>query len=154
MEIGLINLIRKNYSIARITLRSGKLNLFTDSTGMNNFTVITKKDKESYDPMSVDLRRINLSNIWFVYSDQKYDLTISGKIDNARLKGNIAAKSLLLTADSKITFNQFRLRNYMVRNHIPSELDIEMHRNEYGSHFRKSRLSMDDWEVLMTTILK
>ncbi len=150
VEIGLINLIRKNYSIARITLRSGKLNLFTDSTGMNNFTVITKKDKESYDPMSVDLRRINLSNIWFVYSDQKYDLTISGKIDNARLKGNIAAKSLLLTADSKITFNQFRLRNYMVRNHVPSELDIEMHRNEYGFHFRKSRLSMDDWEVLMT----
>ena len=32
VEIGLINLIRKNYSIARITLRSGKLNLFTDST--------------------------------------------------------------------------------------------------------------------------
>lgn len=150
VEIGLINLIRKDYSIARITIRSGRLNLFTDSTGMNNFTISTKKDNESYDPMNIDLRRINLSNIWFVYSDQKSDLTISGKIDNARLKGNIAAKSLLLTADSKITFDQFRLKNFMVRNHIPSELDIEMHRNEYGFHFRKSRLSMDDWEVLMT----
>lgn len=149
VEIGLINLIRKDYSIARITIRSGRLNLFADSSGMNNFTISTK-DKESYDPLNLDLRRINLSNIRFIYSDQKSDLNISGFIDDARLKGNIAAKSLLLTADSKITFDQFRLKNFIVRNHIPSELDIEMHRNEYGFHFRKTRLSVDDWEVLMT----
>ncbi len=150
VEIRMLNLLKKDYSIARITLRSGKLNLYTDSNGLTNYKISVDKGESGSPAANFDLNRISYTEIGFLYLDKKADLTIKGTLNDGRLKGTITGDNMLFNASSDITLNVIRLKNFSVNNIIPADVEIDMHKNQYRTLFRQAKLEIEDWKILMS----
>ena len=105
-----IDMLRGAYTFTKISLRSGNLNLFTDTSGHYNYDISKNEDKTAgADNVKLNFNRINLSDVGFVYNDLRVDLIIKGIFKDGRLKSKIRGNNIDFDGNSKVIFNLFQL---------------------------------------------
>lgn len=93
IEINLIKLLFKDYSIKRIVGEDGELNLSVNKEGIQNFDVFKKSSGADDKSSSVNLSGILLKNFRYKYNDVKHSVLLHGFINRVILKGNIKKDS-------------------------------------------------------------
>lgn len=88
VEINLIKLLFKNYSISRIVAENGEINLAVNQEGLQNFDIF-KKSSEQGGKTSVNLYGILLKNFNYNYTDKKHELNFTGFAEKISLTGHI-----------------------------------------------------------------
>ena len=146
-----IDMLRGAYTFTKITVRSGRLNLFTDTTGHYNYN-ISKNENETAgtDNVKLNLNRINLSDVGFVYNDLRVDLVIKGVFKDGRIKSKIRGSNIDFDGNSKVVFELFQLGSTAIRQNIPAELEVGLNQNEKGTFFRKSTMRIENWDFILT----
>ncbi len=146
-----IDMLRGAYTFTRISIKSGKLNLFTDTSGYNNYNISKNKEKTAgTDDVKLNLNRINLSDVEFVYNDLRVDLVIGGIFKDGQLRSKIRGNNIDFDGNSKVIFDLFKLGSISIRQSIPAELEVALNQNEKGTFFKKSTMRIENWDFVLT----
>jgi hypothetical protein len=145
----MIDLLKGDYTFTSITVKSGNLNLFTDTAGRDNYDV-SQEDNKNVSRTSLNLNRINLSDIMVVYNDRNADLTINSMFRNSRIKSRISGNNIDFESNTAMIIEQFQLGNFIIKQRIPADVEAGLSQNEKGIFFRKSTLSIYTWDFILT----
>ncbi len=146
-----IDMLRGAYTFTKISVRSGNLNLFTDTSGHYNYDISKNEDKTAgTDNVKLNFNRINLSDVGFVYNDLRVDLIIKGIFKDGRLRSKIRGNNIDFDGNSKVIFNLFQLGSTSIRQSIPADLEVGLNQNEKGTFFRKSTMRIENWDFVLT----
>jgi hypothetical protein len=143
LEFRLTDIIKGKYTIEKIGARTGKVYFFTDSAGRVNYNISVKNSTQSGESTTIDLRRINITDINAYYNSLSAHLIISGVIKTGKLKSRIAGNTIDFTAGTEISIDRFQLYEFRTDKSIPAKLDLSLQSTRSGIRFRKSTLSVD-----------
>ncbi len=146
-----IDMIRGAYTFTKITVRSGSLKLYTDSSGSSNYDISGSKDGNSDDDnVRLNLNRIDLWDVDFLYNDRRVDLNLAGVFKDGRFKSRIRGKNIDFEGNSKVIFKLFQLGKISLRQSIPADIEIGLDQNEKGTFFKKSTMRIENWDFVLT----
>ena len=145
-----IDMIKGAYTFTTINIRSGKLSLFTDTSGKYNYDFAGNEGTESEDKVRLNLNRINLSDVRFVYNDLRAYLVIGGVFQEGRIKSKIRGNNIDFEGNSRVNFELFRLGSFSIKSNVPAELDVGLNQNDKGIFFRKSTMRIENWDFVLT----
>lgn len=83
------DILEKKYIINEIVLNKGTANLYVDSKGRDNYTIV-KEDNQSTDSdtLQINLQSIRLNQMNIRYDDRELDFFMNGDIESTVLSGN------------------------------------------------------------------
>ncbi len=150
VDFKMIDLLRGVYTFKTITVRSGNLNLYTDSTGKYNYS-FTKKVIDDYEGrVRLNLERINIADVRLLYHDLRVDLIIRCILTNGRLKSRIRGSNIDFDGNSEVLFNSISLGKTSFNHHFLARMDVGLNKNDKGIFFRKSVMSFDKQDIKLT----
>ncbi len=146
------DLIFGNYTVNRIVVRSGQVNLLTDSEGKINYDIYWKGTKESDQEggLKLNLDRIFLSYVRAVYSDLSSNLLIEGLVTDGQLKSRISGNNIDFYADSRLLIELFQADNLKISRSFMADANLNLHKTDSGVKFSKGILKVEDWDFLVT----
>ena len=145
MEFSITDIINGIYNIDRVGIKEGHFNIFTDTAGLVNYEITTKNGKDTGDDLTIDLDRINVTDIKANYNNQATKLIIKGLIETGRLKSRISGGEIDFIATSGMRIDLFRLYNTSVTKSIRADLDVNLHSSDSGILFNKGTLRIENF---------
>jgi hypothetical protein len=146
-----IDMLRGAYTFTKITVRSGNLNLYTDTSGNYNYNISKSKNEKTDDNnVKLNLNKINLTDVGFQYNDLRVSLVIRGIFKDGRFGSKIRGNNIDFDGNSKVIFNLFQLGSTSIRPRIPADLEVSLNQNEKGIFFRKSTMRIENWDIVLT----
>jgi hypothetical protein len=147
VEFKLTDILKGIYTIERIGARVGRANFFTDTTGHVNYNISVKNSKSENDETTIDLERINLTDINTYYHNLATHLIINGTIKTGRLKSRISGNNIDFTAGTELQIKNFQLYNFMINKSIEAKLDLNLQSSKSGVLFRKGTIHIDNYDI-------
>ncbi len=102
VSLKLTHLIKKNYTVDRIYLKKGYVNILTGSDGKSNLNIWEKNSGSEGGGVSLDLKNIRIDKTFFSYINATTGFRISGEIDNASSKLSLSGNETSLSLSSII----------------------------------------------------
>ena len=147
MEFRITDILKGIYNIERIGARAGKANFFTDTAGHVNYNISVKSNGNESNGTTIDLNRINLTDIDAYYNNLSTHLIIDGTIKNGRLKSRISGDNIDFIAATEMIINRFQLYNFNINKSIEAKLDLNILSSKIGIKFRKGILQIDNYDI-------
>jgi hypothetical protein len=145
------DMLKGAYTFTRITISSGNLNLFTDTSGHYNYDVSKSTDVTSnQDNIILNFDRINLSDVRFVYNDLRVSLIMKGRFKDGKAKSKVINENIDFDGKSAVVFDLFQIGDNAIKQSIPADLEVGLNQNEKGIFFRKSTLRIENWDFILT----
>lgn len=146
MEFKLTDILKGIYTIERISAREGRANFFTDSTGHVNYNISVKNNKPGKGETTIDLKRINLSDMDACYNSISAHLIIRGTVKSGRLKSRISGGNIDFIAIADMKINSFDLYKFRIDKTIAAKIDLALLSSKSGIAFRKGTLHIDNYD--------
>ncbi len=146
-------LLKGSYNFEGITVRSGRLNFYTDTSGRYNYVIARQGSKNEGGHYSLDLDRINLSGVDVLYHDLKLRLKIKGNISSSRFRSTITEKEISFEGVSDAECRFFQLKGYTLTRPFGAKLDVGLKRNAKGYFFRKSTMHLREGDMVLTGLI-
>jgi hypothetical protein len=146
VEFKITDIILGNYTIERIHANTGKANFLTDTTGMVNYDVSVRSEKEGPSNISIDLQNIYVSDIKCYYNNLANKLIIYGVVNKGTLKSRIHGENLRFIAIGKLQIDSLSLYDFKINKKIESDADIDLDKTKSGIKFRKSNFNIDNYD--------
>ena len=143
------DLLKGQYTFEGISIRSGRLNFYTDTSGHYNYVIAKQTGKNEKSHYSVKLDRINLSDVKVLYHDLNLKLTMKGVALSSRFKSRINENEIDFggTLDAELTY--FNLKGYILTKPFEANMDVGVNRNKRGYFFRKSTMHLKEGDVVL-----
>lgn len=146
VEFSITDVIKGIYNIDRITVRSGRLNLFSDLKGAVNYEISASSGSDtSSGSFILNLEKINVSGIRVIYNNAATKLLIRGYLNNGRLKSRIEGDNIDFSAAGSMKIDYFRLYDYALSRSIPAEVDLNLFSSKKGIMINKSNFSLNNY---------
>lgn len=145
VEFKITDIIKGNYTIERIGARDGKMFLFSDVSGFVNYDVSVKTDKPGTDDITIDLKRINLTNIKAYYNNLATKLIIDGIISNGKLKSRISGENIDFTAVAETEIRRFQLYGTTISKPVKAAFDLSLLSTKEGVRFNKGSMTVENF---------
>ena len=146
VEFKITDIINGIYNIERIGAKVGKLNFFTDTAGHVNYDISLKNKSSGSEDITINLEKINLSDIDVYYNSLEIKLITNGIIKSGRLKSRISGDIIDFTAVSDLKISGFQLYNTKITRSISAGLDLTLQRTKKGFQFKKSILTIENYD--------
>src|SRR5450759_411595 len=102
VEFKITDILKGIYKIERVSASTGKMNLYTDTTGSVNYDISVKNSNSSGDDFSIDLERINLTDLKGYYNNLATTLIIKGLVKEGKLTSRISGDEIDFTAKADL----------------------------------------------------
>jgi hypothetical protein len=145
VEFSIIDVLKGNYNIERISVRTGKINFFTDKAGFVNYNISVKSETPSVNNITINLQRINLTNIKATYNNLSARLIINGQVKNGRIKSRISGSDIDFTSGSIIQIDSLQLYNYKFNRPLEANVDMILKSSKNGVVFKKGIIRIKDY---------
>jgi hypothetical protein len=145
LEFKMMDLIKGIYNIESISLNGGKMNLYSDSSGMVNYEISIKNSSSSDKEFVINLERINVSNLNTTYVNIATRLDINGSIKNGRFKSRIVGNNIDFTANSDLQLSYLEIFPVFLKTSTAASLDLNLHKSDSGIFFRKGTLKIESF---------
>jgi hypothetical protein len=142
-EFRITDIIKGIYNIERVTVKEGKVNLYTDTAGFVNYEISADNTGDSGKDFTIDLDRINATEIKGTYINLAIQLVIKGFVADGRLKTRIYGDNIDFNATSGMRIDLFSLYNFTIARRMDAEIDVTLHSTAKGITFEKSELRID-----------
>ena len=146
VEFKITDILKGIYNIESVGARAGKINFYTDTAGFVNYDILLKNENSGGDVFTIDLARINLTDIKTYYNNLATKLIINGLIKEGRLKSRISGKDIDFTANAEMQIDRFQFYNTRIIKTITTELDLTLQRSKSGILFKKGTLSIENYD--------
>ena len=140
------DIIKGVYNIQSIGARNGTVNLYSDHDGHVNYDISTHRKSNEVGAFTIDLEKINLTDMKASYNNLATRLNIYGIIKNGRLKSRISGSNIDFMADAEIVIDTFQLYNTKISVPLTTELDISLQNSTEGVKFKKGKLYIENYE--------
>lgn len=149
LDFRMTDLLKGKYTFEGISIRSGRLNFYTDTSGHYNYVIARQAGKNEKSHYSVMLDRINLSDVRVLYHDLNLRLTMKGVALGSRFKSRINENEIDFagTVDAQLTY--FNLKGYTLTKPFEANLDVGVNRNKKGYFFRKSTMHLREGDLVL-----
>jgi hypothetical protein len=149
-QFSISDIIKGNYNIDRITIREGKANLFSHTTGNVNYQVKYNSPSTGSGVIAINLERITLSGIKVNYNDLSDNVIISGVVKNGRIKTRIYGNKIDFDTDAEIKISGFQIADALFSGNIEGKLEMALQSSEKGVFFKKGSMRIRDYELGIT----
>jgi hypothetical protein len=146
VEFSITDILKGNYNIERIGARTGIVNFFTDPSGNVNYDISVKTSNQASGDFTINLEKINLTNIKVNYNNLSDSLIIKGVVKNARLKSRISGKDIDFTASSQVQIESIQLYSTLINNDITADLDVTLRSSRSGILLKKGILRIENYD--------
>ncbi|MEI6049473.1 MAG: AsmA-like C-terminal region-containing protein [Bacteroidota bacterium] len=126
VEFSITDILKSKYTIERISARAGRINFFTDKAGFVNYNISVKSAKSGVNDFTINLEKINLTDIKANYINLATRLNINGKIKNGKLKSKISGNDIDFTGAAEIQIDSLQIFNTKIRNTVAADLDLTL----------------------------
>ncbi len=150
VEFRITDILRGIYNIEKVSARFGKVNFYTDTAGLVNYDIAVKNKSAGGDDFSINLERINLSDLKANYNNLSTRLFITGVIKNGHLKSRISGNNIDFTSEADLQINSFQLYNTRITRPIRAGLDLTLQSSKNGILFKKGTLSVENFDLGLT----
>jgi hypothetical protein len=144
-EFSIKDIIKGVYNIDRISVREGRIYLFTDTSGDVNYE-ISEDISAGEDEFTLNLQGINLSEFKAEYRNLATNLVIKGLVNEGRLKTRISGDKIDFVAKGKTQISYFKLFNFVIATTLNTDIDVNLHSSDKGISFEKSLLRINDYD--------
>jgi hypothetical protein len=145
VEFRITDIIKGNYNIESAGAKNGKMNFFTDNAGFINYNISVNKESSGNEDFTINLEKINLSEIKMYYNNLATKLIINGKTKNGKLKSRISGKNIDFSAEAELEINSFQLLNTIITRTVDARLDLSMLKTREGLSFKKGLMAIEDF---------
>jgi hypothetical protein len=142
-EFEITDLINGIYKIEQIRAKEGRLNLYSDKNGKVNYDITFKNDISSGNELTIDLDKINLTDIDINYNNLATEFAINGRIINTKLKSKISEKEVEFYASGNIKINKYLLFNTLLTEPVSANLDLSLVSSKEGIRFKKGEIQAE-----------
>jgi hypothetical protein len=149
LDFRMSDLLRGEYTFEGIMVKSGRLTLYTDTSGHYNYVIAKQNGKSENSHYSLNLNRIILSNVEVLYHDLNLRLIVKVLVSNSKAKSRITEKEIDFEGPIDTEFRYFRLKNYIIAWPFEARLDVGVNRNKKGYFFRKSVMHLKEGNLVL-----
>ncbi|MDO9339175.1 MAG: AsmA-like C-terminal region-containing protein [Bacteroidales bacterium] len=146
VKFKITDILKGIYNIESVGVRAGKMNFFTDTAGLVNYDISVKNESSGGDDFTIDLERINLTDIKTYYNNRATKLIINGLIKEGQLKSRILGDDVDFAAVAEMQIESFQLCNTKITKTIEADLDLTLQRSKIGIMFKKGTLSIENYD--------
>jgi hypothetical protein len=150
VEFKITDIIKGNYNIDRISLKTGRMNFYTDKSGFVNYNVSVNNGDQENEIFTINLDRINISDIKTYYNDLSAKLIITGLAKTGKLKSRITGENIDFTAKADVEINRFQLYNTILTKTISAGLDVTLQSSKDGVMFKKGIMTLENFDLGFT----
>jgi hypothetical protein len=138
------DIIHGVYNIDRLSVKDGRLNVYTDASGNVNYDISNDTLNDgSAGSLTINLEKINVSRVSALYNNLATKLIIRGVFENGKMNSLIAGDDIDFTASSDIRIERFSLFDFTIRRNLGSKIDISLHSSPKGILIRKGNMKVD-----------
>jgi len=146
VEFKITDILKGIYNIERIGARAGKINFYTDTSGLVNYDISVKKGISGSDDFTINLEKIYLTDIKTYYNNLATRLIINGLIKEGKLKGRISGDDVDFSAGAEMQIFNFQLYNTKIIKTIAADLDVNLQSSKSGILFKKGTLRVESFD--------
>ena len=150
VEFKLTDILKGVYNIERITAKTGKANFFTDASGQVNYNISVKSNKSDKQETTINLERINLTDISAYYNHLGSHLIVGGPIKSGKLKIRIYGDVIDFTGGTDLKISRFELYNFKMDKTVPAKVDITLQSSKAGMRFKKGVMHVDNSDFILS----
>lgn len=143
IEFRITDVARGVYNMERIGIKGGILNILTDTSGSVNYEIASKNPDQTKEVFTIDLKRINVTDLKAVYNNLATKLYIQGTAREGRLKSRISGENIDFTAEAGVEIDMFKLYNFNMLNKLNAAIDINLEKSSSGVTFSKGSFKID-----------
>jgi hypothetical protein len=152
-EFSLTDIIHGKYNIDRIGVKQGRLNIYSDKSGLVNYEISADAGKTTNDNFTINLRRINVSDIIVTYNNLATKLYIRGLIDNSKMKSKIVGDNIDFIYEGDVIIENFTLYNFKINKSINAAIDLALNSSPKGIFFSKGSLKIDNIDFELSGLI-
>jgi hypothetical protein len=149
LQLSLIPLIRNQYVIREVQVNNGRLNIYTDSNGNNNYIFWKRNETKNKSNLNIDLQQVKISEINFLSLNLANKTRVSGAMNKSVLKGDFNSERYILDfiLDGKLKKYTSNDKDYISNKNI----SIKSKLNVTGNNFNiiKSNLVVEGLDFIM-----
>jgi len=108
LRFNILKLLKRQYFVREVQIRSGKLNVFIDRAGNGNYTIWEKKDKAGDKNFLLELDNVNLSDILVAFDNRALEIDIRGMVRKSYFKGKFSTESYAMSAGLEGMLQEYR----------------------------------------------
>lgn len=142
VEFRITDIIKGNYKIERIGIKSGRMNFFTDPDGLVNYDISPKTPNKSVKDFTIDLDKVYLSDIITNYNNLATKLIIIGLVKDSRIKSRISGDNIDFTSVTDMEINRLEYYGTRITKTISADLDLNLHSSKKGIIIKKGVLGI------------
>jgi hypothetical protein len=146
VEFRIYDILKGNYNIERMILKAGMMNLFTDTAGHVNYEISVKNSGTDGDNLTINLEKVNLTDIKINYYNLATKLMIGGLIKEGKLKSRISGDNIDFTATAETQIYSFLLYNKKITKPFKTDLNLALISSRSGIEIKKGNLNIENWD--------
>lgn len=147
VDINIIKLLFKNYSIKRIVAEEGDLFMEINKAGISSFDIFKKTDDNGESVTSVDLNNITLKKMGYHYLDYRHDVMLEGIAHKFNMKGSIRGDAFDFSMAADLFSKSVLIQNveYFANRNMETSFILKRERDVY--RMETSSLSIEGTDM-------
>lgn len=123
LQFNIFDLLTQNYTIKNIHFDQGKINVFIDQSGNENYR-FWDSDGTSDNGFKLELSKVKLTQTDILFCDEKKNIHFSSRIDKANLAGLLFKENFSLEVNSLMLINYLSIDkdNYIANKNLAVDL--------------------------------
>jgi hypothetical protein len=153
LQFNILDIIRKKYSVKKISADNGKLKLRIGADGSRNWDVWKQSGDttSTSDESAFKLEKLKLENISLYYVDFKNQTDVSCVVHTGSIGGEFTNKEYDLSIKGDLLVSRFNIDSTNYLDNKPLNLDLKLkvdnEKNQY--EFSNAQLSVSDLKILV-----
>lgn len=111
LQFNIIDIIKENYTIKKIAVEDGFINLSIDKKGNDNFHFWKKDTAQTANAFQIELSKLDFENISISMVNDFKKLDFFVLVDQLNLSGNFSDKDYTLNTDAKLLLQELNSNN-------------------------------------------
>lgn len=106
LNFNLFKAIKNDYDLNKVVIENGKLNIFIDKSGIDNYHLWNSKKQEKETQVNINLKEIILNNIYLKFNDKSNNTESYCHVNKLKLSGKFSSDSITSQAnlDMKVLY--------------------------------------------------
>ena len=151
MELDIYDIINKKYDISSIGIKKGKLHLFIDSSGANNYGINkTGEARNPEDNLILNLDKITLNDVEVAYNSLPISIKLNSFVEKGRLATRISGSDISFSAETDLLLNNYSHKSFTLNSPLALGIDVDLFNSDNGFNIKKGKLFVEGIQLGLT----
>jgi len=134
LEFNIIDIIKENYTIKKIYIENGKINILTDSYGEDNFQLWRSDLEKDSSNLKFELKDFQVNNAQITFRNLIKNIEIKSKIKKFNLQGAFGSDDYFLKSDFTAYIQKLAIDNivYISEREVTTDIEMDVVKDTYA----------------------